>query len=190
MVCQLRPLVYSLGLNNPPRICLTPRKSSVKILWRNKQGNCRCKMAGAGIRSFAKFRGQKCTAECQGLKTVARFVAFRGKFQSGTVQSLAFRGQIVPRSWHSAVYWQWWLAFRSMFESGLPRSYSCCGNPQYIYLAKDWIPAPAILHREPPCLLRHKFLTRDFPIRGELFRPKLYTKGLSWHSISWYYPFN
>jgi hypothetical protein len=23
-----------------------------------KQGNCRCKMAGAGIRSFAKFRGQ------------------------------------------------------------------------------------------------------------------------------------
>jgi hypothetical protein len=34
---------------------------------------------------------------------------------------------------------------------------------------------------------------RDFPgvspIRGELFRSKLYTKGLSWHSISWYYPF-
>jgi hypothetical protein len=58
MVCQLRPLVYSLGLNNPPRICLTPRKSCVKNLWHNKQGNCRCKMAGAGIRSFAKFRGQ------------------------------------------------------------------------------------------------------------------------------------
>jgi hypothetical protein len=62
------------------------------------------------------------------------------------------------------------------------------------HLAKDWIPAPAILDREPPCLLRHKFLTRDFPgvspIHGELFRSKLYTKGLSWHSISWHYPFN
>jgi hypothetical protein len=58
MVCQLRPLVNCLGLNNPPRICLTPRKSRVKNVWRIKQGNCRCKMAGAGIRSFAKFRGQ------------------------------------------------------------------------------------------------------------------------------------
>jgi hypothetical protein len=58
MVCQLRPFVYSLGLNNPPRICLTPRKSRVKNLLCNKQGNCRCKMAGAGIWSFAKFCGQ------------------------------------------------------------------------------------------------------------------------------------
>jgi hypothetical protein len=58
MVCQLRTLVYSLGLNNLPSICLTPKKSRVKNFWRNKQGNCRCKMAGAGIWSFAKFRGQ------------------------------------------------------------------------------------------------------------------------------------
>jgi hypothetical protein len=70
-------------------------------------------MAGTGIQSFAKFRTQILprnanfrTAECQGLKTVARFVAFRGKFMSGTVWSVAFRGQIFPRSWHSAVYWQ------------------------------------------------------------------------------------
>jgi hypothetical protein len=63
-------------------------------------------MAGAGIQSFAKFRAQMCAVECQELKTVARFVAFRGKFKSGTVQSVAFRGQILPRSWHSAVYWR------------------------------------------------------------------------------------
>jgi hypothetical protein len=25
---------------------------------------------------------------------------------------------------------EWWLAFRSPFESGLPRCYSCCGNPR------------------------------------------------------------
>jgi hypothetical protein len=48
-------------------------------------------------------------------------------------------------------------------------------------LAKDWIPVPAILHQQLPCLLRHNFSTHDFPAvkpwRGKLFRPKLYTKG-------------
>jgi hypothetical protein len=70
-------------------------------------------MAGTGIQSFAKFRAQIlqrnanfCTAECQGLKMVAPFVAFCGKFMSGTVRSVAFNGQILPRSWHSAVYWR------------------------------------------------------------------------------------
>jgi hypothetical protein len=70
-------------------------------------------MAGAGIQSFAKFRAQIllrnanfCTAECQGLKTVTRFVAFRGKFMSGTVWAVVFRAQILPKSWHSAVYWR------------------------------------------------------------------------------------
>jgi hypothetical protein len=60
-------------------------------------------------------------------------------------------------------------------------------------LANDRIPAPAILHRQFPCFIRHKFLTRDFlgarQIRGGLFSPKLYTNGLSWQTISWYYPF-
>jgi hypothetical protein len=48
-------------------------------------------------------------------------------------------------------------------------------------VATDWNPAPVILHRQFPCLLRHKFLTRDFPGlrqipvcgRLSLFRPKL-----------------
>jgi hypothetical protein len=69
-------------------------------------GGLSMKMAGTGIQSFAKFRAQMCTAECQGLKTVARFVAFRGKFKSETVRSVAFRGQIIPWRWHSAVYWR------------------------------------------------------------------------------------
>jgi hypothetical protein len=45
--------------------------------------------------------------------------------------------------WHSAVklyqgvgipqyIGKWWLAFRSMFESSLPRGYSCCGNPRHL----------------------------------------------------------
>jgi hypothetical protein len=29
-------------------------------------------------------------------------------------------------------------------------------------LAKGWFPAPAILHREPPCLKRHILNPHDF----------------------------
>jgi hypothetical protein len=109
MVCQLRPLLYSLGLNNPPRICLTPRKSRVKNLWRNKQGNCRCKMAGAGIWSFAKFRGQmpliatswqtalKWTANCQ-------------------VPCSGCRGQIKPVAIRSQIYTLWQSAQRLFYS--------------------------------------------------------------------------
>jgi hypothetical protein len=56
-------------------------------------------------------------------------------------------------------------------------------------LANERIPVPAILHRQFPCLLRHTFLAHDFlgvrQIRGGLFRPNLYTNGLSWQTISW-----
>jgi hypothetical protein len=140
-------------------------------------------MAGAGIRSFSKFRGPL-TADCHNRNDI---LANRSHMDCGmpttTLQytvECQLLGKIWPRNatnrvtvlspWHSAVH----IWARN--------------------LAKDWIPAPAILHRKPPCLLRHKFLTLDFPgvspIRGELFRFKLYTKGLRWHSISWYYPFN
>jgi hypothetical protein len=54
--------------------------------------------------------------------------------------------------------------------------------------------SPTILNREPPCLMRRIFLTIDFKsvkyICGGLFTPKLTTNNLSWHTISWHYPFN
>jgi hypothetical protein len=70
-------------------------------------------MVGAGIQSFAKFHAQMCTAECQGLKTVAWVVAFRRKF---TAEPFGL--------WHSVVKFyhgigipqyigEWWLAFRT-----------------------------------------------------------------------------
>jgi hypothetical protein len=165
MVCHLRPLVYSLGLNNPPRICLTPRKSCVKNLWRNKQGNCRCKMAGAGIRSFAKFWGQMPRIATTGITSWQTALKWTADCQvprsgcPGQVKPVAIRSQI-----HTSV-------------CGNPRdSYSFLGNPcskrrrlpqsvAHIWarnFAADWIPAPAILHRESPCLKRHIFLPRDF----------------------------
>jgi hypothetical protein len=87
MVCQLRPFVYSLGLNNPPRNCLTPRKSCVKNLWRNKQGNFRCKMAGAGFHWFAKLRDQMCTADHDQNNHTADGHRQEYKFESGLQQA-------------------------------------------------------------------------------------------------------
>jgi hypothetical protein len=177
MVCQLRPLVYSLGLNNPPRICLTPRKSHVRNLWRNKQGNCQCKMAGAGIWLFAKFRGQmpriattgitswqtalKWTADCQVPRSGCR----------GQVKFVAICSQI-----HTSVFGN-----RCSKCHGLPQSAAHIWAQN---LARYWIPGPAILHRESPCLKRHIFLPRDLQyLRGGLFRPKLNNNGLSWYTF-------
>jgi hypothetical protein len=58
IVCQLRPLVYSLGLNNTPHISFNLVKSSVKNIRHFKQAVSRCKMAGAGFHSIAKLRAQ------------------------------------------------------------------------------------------------------------------------------------
>jgi hypothetical protein len=163
MVCQLRPLVYSLGLNNPPRICLTPRKSRVKTLWRNKQENCRCKMAGAGIQSLAKFRAQMCATDC------------------GNPRRLELGLPIIPsRGWPQAEVWIWeriatGLTWPRQPERGTWQSAvhlrAVCQEVIHVLairgiwprnLANDRIPAPAILHRETPCLKRHIFLPRDF----------------------------
>jgi hypothetical protein len=79
-------------------------------------------MAGAGIQSTAAFRAKMCTAKCHGLQTVTRFVAFRGQFMSGAGLSVAFLGQIVPLSWHSAGCHRYKMparlvAFHGQFES-------------------------------------------------------------------------
>jgi hypothetical protein len=53
-------------------------------------------------------------------------------------------------------------------------------------LARDWIPAPAILHREYPCLKWNviSFCRTSIKyLRGWLFRPKLKTNGLSWYTF-------
>jgi hypothetical protein len=151
MVCQLRPLVYTLGLNNPPRICLTPRKSCVKILWctGNKQGNCRYKMASAEIQSFAKFCGKMPWIATTGITSWQTTLKWTADFQ---VSHSCCHGQVKP------------VAICSQIHSsvcGNPRDgYSSLGNPcskrrrlsqsaAHILarnLARDWIPDLAILH--------------------------------------------
>jgi hypothetical protein len=165
MVCQLRPLVYSLGLNNPPRICLTPRKSCVKNLWRNKQGNCRCKMAGAGIRSFAKFHSQMPRIATTGITSWQTALKWTVDCQ---VPCSGCHGKAKPMANCSQIHTS---------VCGNPcDGYSILGNPRskrrglpqsaaHIWtrnLERDWIPAPPILHQESPCLKCHIFLPLNF----------------------------
>jgi hypothetical protein len=102
---------------------------------------------------------------------------------------VTFHGQILPRSWHSAVYWRVVVGIPQYVwarnAKGLRRSHSLWHSAEiWARNAKnDWLPVPAILQWQFLSLLCHKCLPRDFPdirpIRGELFRPKLHKNGLS-----------
>jgi hypothetical protein len=190
MVCHLRPLVYSLGLNNPQCICLTPRKSCVKNLWCNKQGNCRCKMAGAGIWSFTKFLGQMQRIATTGITSWQTALKWTADCQ---VPRSGCRGQVKPVAIHTQIHTSACGNPRDGYSIlGTPRS-KCRGLPQSVAhiwarnLARDWIPVHALLYRESPCLKRHIFLPRGFKsikyLRSKLFRPKLNTNGLSWNTF-------
>jgi hypothetical protein len=48
--------MYSLGLNNTPRISFKLVKSRIKNMRPFKQGASRCKIAGAGFQCIAKLR--------------------------------------------------------------------------------------------------------------------------------------
>jgi hypothetical protein len=156
-------------------------------------------MAPAGFHSFAKLPAQIhntvlaycCVfqADChrQNCRT-ADCYSQRTKFESGLPQAwTARRVRIRPEGggWQSAAWSRadcqavvLIVAIRGVRE----RSSTI-----------EWNPAPTILHWEAPCLKRRIFFMRDFTslklIHGILFRPKLYISGLSWHTISWYYPF-
>jgi hypothetical protein len=157
-------------------------------------------MAGTGFHSIAKL--------CAQIHNAA--LAYRGIFQADCHRE----------NWRTADCY----SPRTEFESGLPQAWTTrrvCIRPEgggrqsaarsradrqavilivaicgvrARSLAIHWNPAPAILHREAPCLKRRIFLMRDFTslklICGVLFRPKIYISGLSWHTISLYYPFN
>jgi hypothetical protein len=110
------------------------------------------------------------------------------KFYSGLPQAwpdLMYSRQPERRAWQSAVH------LRAVCQEVIPLVAIIAIWPRN--LANDQIPAHAILHQQFLCLVRHKFLTRDFrgvrQIHGGLFGPKLYTNGLSWQTISRYYPF-
>jgi hypothetical protein len=126
MECQLRPLVYSLGLNNLPR-----------------QG----KLESRALKSYDVLEFSLLPSSAlkfyRGMPTFVPQNA-KGLRRSRGLWHSAENLWVEPFSlWHSAVKFyqgvgipqyigEWWLAFRSMFESCLPRSYSCCGNPRHL----------------------------------------------------------
>jgi hypothetical protein len=201
MVCQLRPQMYSLGLNNTPRISF-----KLKNIRPFKQGASWCKMAGAGFQCIAKLRALtpriatiritawqwalNHTADCQlllwGLIWTLRTVQTCGNPLSNVDSCL----------WHSAVrpFSLWQSAEIRHFHCGkTPRSANTGLNIWAQSLAMEWNLAPAILHWETARLkcciyLKHNFISLKL-IRRAMFRPKLYTNGLSWHTILWYYTF-
>jgi hypothetical protein len=196
MVCQLRPLTYSLSLNNTPRISFNLVKLSIKNIRHFKQVVSWCKMAGAGVHSIAKIRAQIVnpvladrgvrSADCHNENSCPADCQIQGsKFESGSPQVWnARRVRIRPESggWQSAEHWR----------------ADCQGDNIVVAVhrirargfAREWNPAPAILHWETSCLKCCIYLMRDFTslklVRGALFRSKLYVNGLSWHTISWY----
>jgi hypothetical protein len=130
-----------------------------------------------------QVRAQMCAADCGNPRRLERGLPQTEVWIWEQIATgLTWPRQPERRTWQSAVH------LRAVCQEVIP----------VIAIRGIWprnyrIPAPAILHRQFHCLLHHKFLTRDClgvrQIRGGLFRPKLYTNGLSWPTISWYYPF-
>jgi hypothetical protein len=89
-VYQLRPLVFSLGLNNP-----------LFYSWQSAAFRTRIAKNRITIARIATDRSMNLRADCHRLNL-------------------------------TAATWARNLAIRSPLESGLPRSYSCCGNPRHL----------------------------------------------------------
>jgi hypothetical protein len=147
-------------------------------------------MAGAGIRSFARFHSQMLWIATTGITSWQTTLKWTADCQ---VPRSGYRGQVKPVAICSKIHTS---------VCGNPcDGYSILGNPcskrcglpqsaAHIWgrnLARDKIPAPAILHQESPCWKRHIFLLRNFLsikyLRSGLFRPKLNTNGPSWYTF-------
>jgi hypothetical protein len=199
MVCQLRPLAYSLGSNNMPSISFKLVKSHIKNIRCFKQGASRCKMAGAEFPCVAKLR-----ALTPRIDTI-RITAWQSALDraadcqpppSGPIQTL-WTVQTCGNPFSNVDFGLWQSAVRPFFvwQSAdiTPRSAMAGLRIWARSLTKEWNPVPTILYREAPCLKCRIYLKRDFTslklIRRVLFRSKLYVKGLSWHTIWWHCTF-
>jgi hypothetical protein len=164
MLCQLRPLIYSLGLNIAPHISFTLEKSRIKTLWWVKQAVSRWKMAGAGFHSIAKLHAQirnavladsgVFQADChrENCRTADCYSqSLRGPNLRAECQRPECRVRIRRESggWQSAVHLR--ADCQTVILIVANRGIGARS------LALQWNPAPAILHRETACLIHHRF---------------------------------
>jgi hypothetical protein len=182
------------------RISFKLVKLRIKNIRCLKQGASLCKMAGAGFQCFAKLSAlipRIATIRITAWQSALNHTADCQPPLSGLIWTLrAFQAFGIPLSNSDSWLWQSAVWRFSLWQSAWnkPRFEKNTGlNIWAQSLAKEWNPAPAILHRETACLKCRIYLKCDFTslklIRRAMFRPKLYTNGLSWHTISWYYTF-
>jgi hypothetical protein len=120
IVCKLRSLLNSLAaLSISPRISLTPGKSLFENLWRNKQGNCRCKMAGAGFHSIAKLHAPRIANRKMGAPRIA------------TVKNINLKGDCHRPELAAANLCDLRTELGNP-QYTLPRGYSSSGKPRYM----------------------------------------------------------
>jgi hypothetical protein len=147
-----------------------------------------------------------CTADCGNPRRLNRGSPRIESLYCGLPQAEKYQFESgLPQAWPDRMYS--WQPERGAWQSTVHLRAVCQGVIPVVAilgiwlrnLANDRIPVPAILHRLFPCFQRHTFLTREFvgvrKIRGGLCAPHARlmhascTNGLSWQTISWYYPF-
>jgi hypothetical protein len=99
--------MYSLDLNNPPRIGFTIVKSRIKKI---------CKMAGTMFHSLLANCAQMCTPDCH---EEHNFTADCRKENNRTAEF--HKENNLTADCHSQ---------EAKLESRWPRGYTCCGNPR------------------------------------------------------------
>jgi hypothetical protein len=124
-----------------------------------------CKMAGAGIQSLAKFRAQMCAADYGNPRRLERGLPRIEYPSRGLPQTEVWICEFIDTglTWPQHPErgtWQSEGQLRAVCQEVIPDVAIRGIWPRN--LANDWIPAPPILHRQFPCLLRYTFLTRNF----------------------------
>jgi hypothetical protein len=156
MVCQLRPLTFSLDLNIAPRISFKRAKSLFKNIGQFKQGASRCKMAGAGFHSIAKLHSQIRNAV---LADRGVFQAYCHRENCRTADCYSQRSEIesrMPKAWTARKVcirpesggWQSAVQLRADCQAVI--LIVANHGVRARELAIEWNPAPAILLRESP----------------------------------------
>jgi hypothetical protein len=122
-------------------------------------------MAGAGIRSFAKFHGKMLRIATTGLTSCQTALKWTADCQvprsgcHGLVKPVAIRSQIHTSSVAARATVILFLAIQVLNAAD-------CHNPQHTFERGTWqeteFQLPPLYIERPPCLKRHIFLPQDF----------------------------
>jgi hypothetical protein len=176
ILCQLRPLVYRIGLNSAPRSRFTLLKSRVKCLRRFIQrvskwnGGWILLCCSVRSNSMIRHNNNSPLAVSSQMHCGLPTPALRPNMNHG------------PGLWLSAFKFSFLtlaISYQLFYDFLIRGDYAWSAMTALKIgvwdLATEWNSVTAILYRESPCLKRSKLLTRDFKsikrVRGALFMP-------------------